>query len=584
MNILLSRQNFGGGSIQKKWVKVDKSATARLANAMPSVYSDILLDLLEMINTPKSIAVAICLRNIDQIETCDLKSVLSCDPYLYNDIRSYELDSQAVGLLKKTCMFKRRYDKNLLDFYRTSEETAKAQREIVESLSFSFEERTLINRVAGIIRSIIGALPNSISSRFGPGSTYCQSALDATLFGKLTKIPECTPLCSPILENVMEKRFFHKAAIEYHVNNQKLLFQRGSGRALIFNRSYNETVPGDRFCIVEKDIFKPRAMCPQPGGNMLVQLGLADLLERRFLRKTGIDLSKTDMVHRNIVEHCPDLFGTIDLSNASDSISLALIELLFPRDWYWLIRSITCRQTRVDGTWYPNSKAFAQGCGITFIVECIIFYAIAYASVEKQCVQSDPARLVSVYGDDIIVPVNYTSSVIKDLQTFGFVVNQEKSYGDDSLFKESCGMDSFLGYNVRPIYFKSFRPTLQGITILTNMVTKVILKIKGVWSFERVYHRLKKLYTILGESPLFVPKYFGMDEGIHSDIDHLIKVRHYIHYCKVYEYKKPTIIGSDFVALAATATGNTGSTFTPRSDRILAVRARYRSFSGCIDH
>lgn len=113
MNILLSRQNFGGGPHQKRWAKIDKSATARLATAMPSIYSDILLDLLEMINTPKAVAVATCLRNIDQISTCDLKSVLTCDPYLYNDIRSYELDSQAVGLLKKTRMYKRRYDKDL---------------------------------------------------------------------------------------------------------------------------------------------------------------------------------------------------------------------------------------------------------------------------------------------------------------------------------------------------------------------------------------------------------------------------------------------------------------------------------------
>jgi hypothetical protein len=62
-------------------------------------------------------------------------------------------------------------------------------------------------------------------------------------------------------------------------------------------------------------------------------------------------------------------------------------------------------------------------------------------------------KLVSVYGDDIIVPTSCYTMLVTALQFFGFELNKSKSYASGP-FRESCGADYYLGEQIRPFYKK----------------------------------------------------------------------------------------------------------------------------------
>jgi hypothetical protein len=67
---------------------------------------------------------------------------------------------------------------------------------------------------------------------------------------------------------------------------------------------------------------------------------------------------------------------------------------------------------------------------------------------------------VRIYGDDIIVPVEYVRSVIGVLETFGFKVNSAKSFWTGK-FRESCGKDYYDGSDVSIVRVRSNLPTTR---------------------------------------------------------------------------------------------------------------------------
>jgi hypothetical protein len=69
----------------------------------------------------------------------------------------------------------------------------------------------------------------------------------------------------------------------------------------------------------------------------------------------------------------------------------------------------------------------------------------------------DFSRKIALYGDDIIVPTEYTDAVVHELESYGLRVNVNKSFRQ-SLFRESCGADYYNGYAVRPVYARQSAP------------------------------------------------------------------------------------------------------------------------------
>jgi hypothetical protein len=62
---------------------------------------------------------------------------------------------------------------------------------------------------------------------------------------------------------------------------------------------------------------------------------------------------------------------------------------------------------------------------------------------------------VAVFGDDLVVPVDCRELLVETLEVLHFKVNVHKSFWGAN-FRESCGVDSFRGVDVTPVYWKTF--------------------------------------------------------------------------------------------------------------------------------
>lgn len=434
------------------------------------LYLDTLLDICEGIHTPKSLAIAIALRNMDSVSTDDLKSIMKCDPNKYQSAFDYYQDAQAIALIKKTEMFPVRYDsKDKLKFYNESEAIASSMSDLWhQKNAFSFENMSLLNRAAQIIHSILGdKLPELADWRFGPGATYALQGVASGLIPKMQTRPEVTAQAADIV----------------YRNLSGSMYTSSYSKCEIGPPSPLKVVPGDRQALVSKEIFKPRIMAIQPLGNMCAQLGLEGHLRRKFYRYSGIDITNQPDIHHDLLD---GTFGTIDLSSASDSICTELVEFLLPRQWFDLLDTLRCKHTVVEighgvKVLKPNRKFMAQGNGFTFILETIIFYSLVLACCERHVVTTnrrDLKIMIGVFGDDIIIPIHTHRYVCNFLEQIGFSVNKDKSFGIESPFKESCGADYYSPVrgdpiNVRPVYFKEFKNDIGGFNLLCNSVTRV---------------------------------------------------------------------------------------------------------------
>jgi hypothetical protein len=65
---------------------------------------------------------------------------------------------------------------------------------------------------------------------------------------------------------------------------------------------------------------------------------------------------------------------------------------------------------------------------------------------------------VRVYGDDIVVPVDYARSVADELEAYGLKVNRRKSFWTGK-FRESCGAEYYDGEDVSIVRFRRDLPT-----------------------------------------------------------------------------------------------------------------------------
>jgi hypothetical protein len=101
-----------------------------------------------------------------------------------------------------------------------------------------------------------------------------------------------------------------------------------------------------------------------------------------------------------------------------------------------------------------------MGSGLTFPLESMVFCTLIFLGIERALnrplTQADVTQLygsVRVYGDDILVPVEFVESVIQSLEAFGAKVNRNKSFWTGK-FRESCGGDYYDGYSVRVVRLK----------------------------------------------------------------------------------------------------------------------------------
>jgi hypothetical protein len=208
-----------------------------------------------------------------------------------------------------------------------------------------------------------------------------------------------------------------------------------------------EVVLGSRFTTVPKNAKTDRGICVEPTLNSFVQLGIGALLRNR-LKRASIDLNDQGRNQSFARRAWVDGLCTIDLSQASDSVSWSLVSEVLPPRWFRLLNLARSPFVEVGGATHELQKFSSMGNGYTFELESLLFLGVIRTFVPEEY-WSD----VTVYGDDLIFPRRYAKPIIDALNYLGFKVNESKSFLAGNFF-ESCGTDWFKGVNVRPFYLR----------------------------------------------------------------------------------------------------------------------------------
>jgi len=215
------------------------------------------------------------------------------------------------------------------------------------------------------------------------------------------------------------------------------------------------------------------------------------------------------------------LFGelaTLDLSEASDRVSNQLVRaMLFDyRYFYNAVDACRSRKADVRGHGVLRLAKFApMGSALCFPMEAFVFCTLVFIGIEKSLnrplTQRDIQNLIGrvrVYGDDIIVPVDYVRSVVDTLQAFGSVVNVTKSFWTGK-FRESCGKEYYDGTDVSLVRVRRVFPTHRRCVpeIISLVSFRNQMYFSGYWDTckwldDKIRNLLTYFPTVLPSSPV----------------------------------------------------------------------------------
>jgi hypothetical protein len=228
-----------------------------------------------------------------------------------------------------------------------------------------------------------------------------------------------------------------------------------------------DLVLGNVMFTVPKKTDIDRVACKEPDLNMFIQKGIGDFFRKR-LRRVRINLNDQS-INRSLAQRgsLTGELATLDLSNASDSVTGELVALLLPETWYTLLDSVRCRVTIINGEEHRNHMFSSMGNGFTFELESLLFYVLTRATAFF----TGRRGVVSIYGDDIICPTDLSRDLIWVLQWFGFAVNTDKSFWEGP-FRESCGGHYWNGTDITPFYIKGPIESMDSLIDVANKLRK----------------------------------------------------------------------------------------------------------------
>lgn len=239
------------------------------------------------------------------------------------------------------------------------------------------------------------------------------------------------------------------------INPHLRLFDESMGERFKF-----KVVKGSSTSTVPKNAETDRTVSTEPLMNMALQLAAGMYIEGA-LRCCGLDISNQAQWNMMLAEvgSIDGSLATIDLKNASDLISMLLIKLLWPSEWFHLFMDIRSPYTKiVDETnekshWIELNMMSTMGNGFTFPMMTLTLLALVYAVQSRR----ESRRLfvdfseTAVFGDDIIVRTEDYEPLVQTLSDAGLTVNLSKSYSEGP-FRESCGGDYWAGFDITPVY------------------------------------------------------------------------------------------------------------------------------------
>jgi len=323
--------------------------------------------------------------------------------------------------------------------------------------------------------------------RYGPGSSRGSKA---THFADKVRLREVTSTkdCAAILRYIRR----------YDPFLRRLDAEQGNDLVI---------VAGSSMSTVAKNEDVRRTICTEPLGNMQCQLAGGAYIEGA-LRMMGLDI--TDQWKQNkLLAYKGSITGrlaTLDLKSASDFITFALIERLWPSEWVEYFKRTRSPCTQIEGDTVTLNMVATMGNGFTFPMMTMTLLALVYAAIPGRRLWVD-YDTTAVFGDDIIVPSTEYDNVCNILHRAGLVVNRDKSFAQGP-FRESCGGDYWRGYDVTPFYVKSLRTDPEVYVAINQLLrwstrTEVVLP----KTFDH-------LLTLLHGKPYLVPEWEDPSSGI----------------------------------------------------------------------
>ena len=431
---------------------------------LDQIFDKVVLQITEDINTPRSLAVYLLYRHRELLQLMSM----TVQPTHYTESELYLKDVVATDLLRKLQLDSVKPESVLRQeaFARLMTTELKCEETNVRLSRFRlggpFQGSDLkllpvIQEIKVLISNVLGPLNDRVfdSVGFGPGATLTNPGKLSTIPDKLESVP-----CGTTSALALFNRSFAGSAWT----------RRGSwGTA---EQGLRKTVRGNRFFTVPKTATSLRGACLSPNVNGFLQKGVGTYIKGR-LRRVGIDIegsvrgeSRAKLKHRALA--CAGsrwgTFATIDLSDASNTISSGLVQLLLPEDWYDLLADLREPfMQRPDGRWQKLSMFSAMGNGFTFELETLIFWAISTVAGRGR---------VETFGDDIVCHSHAAPAIMAALRFFGFSLNTRKTFVSGP-FRESCGGDFFDGVPVRAHYVKKLPSAPQDWIALANGIRRV---------------------------------------------------------------------------------------------------------------
>jgi hypothetical protein len=389
------------------------------------------------------------------------------DPRSYNDPQRFRDDYQAVSLLRKVPYSDVGFDAEATakQKFRDAEEQCKRTNARIRAFLEHPERASRVVQRAhclaiDLIRNVLGDGVRAVewlnSCRFGPGAFNHPSVRGLTsIYDKLQVHPSVTH--------------------DFRDTGAKLVMSSPSWSRSLTDSEDEGFWPfvtpdmltaeiGNRVTFVPKTATTERAIAVEPLINVYAQLGLGTMIRRRLSAFAYLDLDDQTVNQQLAKEGSVRGFlSTIDLSSASDTVSREVVRSLLPEGWYTVLDLVRCKVGELDGEYFVYEKFSSMGNGFTFELETLLFWALSVSA----CVITGAPEMVSVYGDDIIVPSSTYETLVEILTFYGFTLNQRKSFRDGP-FRESCGKDYYDGYDVRPFLQEEVPQTLDQVFTLAN--------------------------------------------------------------------------------------------------------------------
>jgi hypothetical protein len=339
-------------------------------------------------------------------------------------------------------------------------------------------------------------LLNEFDEEIGPGASVGSRGCN-TLYEKLfvNSLTATRPsMINLYRDNLVELRYDAELC-RYHICSEPFKLSLGSV-----------------LTTVAKNNRTNRTICTEPSLNMYFQKCIGNYLNRILKKHYGYDEAEQPNRNKRLARRgsIEGDIATIDLTSASDTISLRLIGEIFPSWFVEALRYTRSPATKINSRWHQLHMISSMGNGFTFPLQTYIFSVLLRAVSRLQGVRfsryDESQAEFGVFGDDIVCPSSLFTQVCKALEDIGTIPNREKSFAH-GYFRESCGGDYYNGHDVRGVYIKRLN-NLSDFCSSLNRLSRFISKWGLPVSLSSSY-----TFAISRKAP-FVPPCAADSEGL----------------------------------------------------------------------